>query len=117
MRRLAHREAETRRQNRLKSKAIFEELCKTAGEKIYRTADNVEGVTLLRVWNEEVIRSEDKLWKYTGLGNQDGYEDYIKGFLEWEVEIIPTGYPRFRDRSLLPETENSLMFYTAGILM
>lgn len=112
-----NREAEIRRQNRLKSRAVFEELCKTAGEKIYRTADNVEGVTLLRVWNEEVIRSEDKLWKYTGLGNQDGYEDYIKGFLEWEVEIIPTGYPRFRDRSLLPETENSLMFYTAGILM
>lgn len=83
MRRLAHREAEIRRQNRLKSKAIFEELCKTAGEKIYRTADNVEGVTLLRVWNEEVIRSEDKLWKYTGLENQYGYEDYIKGFLEW----------------------------------
>ena len=48
-----HREAEIRRQNRLKSRAVFENLCKTAGEKIYRTADNVEGVTLLKVWDGE----------------------------------------------------------------
>ena len=112
-----NREAEIRRQNRLKSRAVFEELCKTAGEKIYRTADNVEGVTLLKVWSDESISSEDKLWEYAGLADQSDNKDYIKGFLEWEVEVIPNGYPRFRDRSLLPETENSLMFYTAGILM
>ena len=100
-----HREAEIRRQNRLKSRAVFEELCKTAGEKIYRTADNVEGVTLLKVWNDESISSEDKLWEYAGLADQSDNKDYIKGFLEWEIEVIPNGYPRFRDMSLLPETE------------
>ncbi len=31
------------------AKALFDEKCKTAGEKIYRTVDNVEGITLLRV--------------------------------------------------------------------
>ena len=92
-----HREAEIRRQNRLKSRAVFEELCKTAGEKIYRTADNVEGVTLMKVWNDESIHSEDKLWKYAGLPGQYGKDGYIKGFLEWEVKVIPNGYPRYRE--------------------
>ena len=101
-----HREAEIRRQNRLKSRAVFEELCKTAGEKIYRTADNVEGVTLLKVWDGESIHKEDKLWKYAGLPGQYGQDGYIKGFLKWEVEIIPTGYPRYREMQFQPERQN-----------
>ena len=101
-----NREAEIRRQNRLKSRAVFEELCKTAGEKIYRTADNVEGVTLLKVWDGESIHKEDKLWKYAGLPGQYGQDGYIKGFLKWEVEIIPTGYPRYREMQFQPERQN-----------
>ena len=100
-----NREAEIRRQNRLKSRAVFEELCKTAGEKIYRTAENVEGVTLLKVWNEGVKRSEDRLWKYAGLAEQYGDGNYIRGFLEWEAEIVPTGYPHYKDMLLVPEKE------------
>ena len=101
-----NREAEIRRQNRLKSRAVFEELCKTAGEKIYRTAENVEGVTLLKVWDGESIHKEDKLWKYAGLPGQYGQDGYIKGFLKWEVEIIPTGYPRYREMQFQPERQN-----------
>lgn len=101
-----HREAEIRRQNRLKSRVVFEELCKTAGEKIYRTADNVEGVTLLKVWDGESIHKEDKQWKYAGLPGQYGKDGYIKGFLEWEVEIIPNGYPRYREMLFQPERQN-----------
>ena len=101
-----NREAEIRRQNRLKSRAVFEELCKTAGEKIYRTADNVEGVTFLKVWDGESIHKEDKLWKYAGLPGQYGQDGYIKGFLKWEVEIIPTGYPRYREMQFQPERQN-----------
>ena len=101
-----HREAEIRRQNRLKSRAVFENLCKTAGEKIYRTADNVEGVTLLKVWDGESIHKEDKQWKYAGLPGQYGKDGYIKGFLEWEVEIIPNGYPRYREMLFQPERQN-----------
>ena len=100
-----NREAEIRRQNRLKSRAVFEELCKTAGEKIYRTADNVEGVTLLKVWDGESVHSEEKLWKYAGLPGQYEKDDYIKGFLEWEAEIVPTGYPHYNDMLLVPEEE------------
>ena len=100
-----HREAEIRRQNRLKSRAVFEDLCKTASEKIYRTADNVEGVTLLKVWDGESAHSEEKLWKYAGLPGQYDNEAYVKGFLEWEAEIIPTGYPHYNDMLLVPEEE------------
>ena len=104
-RRLNH-EAEIRRQNRLKSRAVFEELCKTAGEKIYRTADNVEGVTLLKVWDGESIHKEDKLWKYAGLPGQYGKDSYIEGFLKWRVKIITKGNEKYDDVLFSPEDQN-----------
>jgi hypothetical protein len=42
-----------------KAKALFDERCKTAGEKIYRTVDNVEGITLLKL-REEPINFSDQ---------------------------------------------------------
>ena len=101
-----HREAEIRRQNRLKSRAVFENLCKTAGEKIYRTADNVEGVTLLKVWDRESAHSEEKLWKYAGLPEQYGKDSYIEGFLKWRVKIITKGNEKYDDVLFLPEDQN-----------
>ena len=101
-----NREAEIRRQNRLKSRAVFEELCKTAGEKIYRTADNVEGVTLLKVWDRESIHKEDKLWKYAGLPEQYGKDSYIEGFLKWRVKIITEGNEKYDDVLFSPEDQN-----------
>lgn len=101
-----NREAEIRRQNRLKSRAVFEELCKTAGEKIYRTADNVEGVTLLKVWDGESIHKEDKLWKYAGLPGQYGKDSYIEGFLKWRVKIITKGNEKYDDVLFSPEDQN-----------
>ena len=101
-----NREAEIRRQNRLKSRAVFEELCKTAGEKIYRTADNVEGVTLLKVWNDESVHSEDKLWKYAGLPEQYGQDGYIRGFLKWKVKIIPKDHEEYNDVLFSPKDQN-----------
>ena len=98
-----NREAEIRRQNRLKSRAVFEELCKTAGEKIYRTADNVEGVTLLKVWERESAHSEEKLWKYAGLPEQYGKDSYIEGFLKWRVKIITKGNEKYDDVLFSPE--------------
>jgi len=35
-----------------KAKAIFDERCKTAGEKIYHTVEDIEGITLLNVPQE-----------------------------------------------------------------
>ena len=101
-----NREAEIRRQNRLKSRAVFEELCKTAGEKIYRTAENVEGVTLLKVWDRESIHKEDKLWKYAGLPEQYGKDSYIEGFLKWRVKIITEGNEKYDDVLFSPEDQN-----------
>ena len=101
-----HREAEIRRQNRLKSRAVFEELCKTAGEKIYRTADNVEGVTLLKVWDRESAHSEEKLWKYAGQPEQYGKDSYIEGFLKWRVKIITKGNEKYDDVLFSPEDQN-----------
>jgi len=101
-----HREAEIRRQNRLKSRAGFENLCKTAGEKIYRTADNVEGVTLLKVWDRESAHSEEKLWKYAGLPEQYGKDSYIEGFLKWRVKIITKGNEKYDDVLFSPEDQN-----------
>ena len=101
-----NREAEIRRQNRLKSRAVFEELCKTAGERIYQTADNVEGVTLLKVWDRESIHKEDKLWKYAGLPEQYGKDSYIEGFLKWRVKIITKGNEKYDDVLFSPEDQN-----------
>ena len=101
-----NREAEIRRQNRLKSRAVFENLCKTAGEKIYRTADNVEGVTLLKVWDRESAHSEEKLWKYAGLPEQYGKDSYIEGFLKWRVKIITKGNEKYDDVLFSPEDQN-----------
>ena len=41
-----------------KAKALFDERCKTAGEKIYRTVENVEGVLLMKVRPEEINFSD-----------------------------------------------------------
>ena len=84
-----NREAEIRRQNYLKGKALFEERCKTAGEKVYRTADNVEGVTLLKVWDTEYPETDNiQLWEYAGLPMQSTTYGYMYGFLGWRIKKI-----------------------------
>ena len=66
----------------LAAKAVFDARCKDAGYKIYRTVDNVEGVTLLNVWPREK-RKTDQLWEYAGLPNAFGGDVYIESFLSW----------------------------------
>ncbi len=45
------------------AKAVFDEQCKKAGEKIYRTVDNVDGVMLLKIRKEnKENRSVFELW-------------------------------------------------------
>lgn len=39
---------EARKQQYAKAKALFDERCKTAGEKIYKTIDNVDGIKIIR---------------------------------------------------------------------
>ena len=73
----------------LAAKAVFDARCKDAGYKIYRTVDNVEGVTLLKVWPREK-RKTDQMWEYAGLPKAFGGDSYIQGFLlwrEWDYQI------------------------------
>lgn len=68
-----------------KAQALFEERCKTAGEKIYRTVDNVEGVLLLNVRGTDMSRDRaNPLWSDAALPDEFGGEGYIRTFLLWE---------------------------------
>lgn len=63
-----------------KADAMFKERCKKAGEKIYRTAENVEGVFLMKVRPEGVDYGEQ--FKMDDPYGHDSVGDaYIKSFL------------------------------------
>ena len=71
------------------AKAVFDERCKDAGYKIYKTVENVEGVTLLNVWPYEK-QYDNQIWEYAGLPKLFGGSAYIEGFLlwrKWDYEI------------------------------
>jgi hypothetical protein len=67
------------------AKALFDERCKTAGEKIYRTVENVEGIQLInpRSSSNEQNRADNK-WIDAGLPAEHGGASYILSFLYWE---------------------------------
>ncbi|WP_298643863.1 hypothetical protein [uncultured Cardiobacterium sp.] len=70
-----------------KARAIFDERCKTAGEKIYHTAENVEGITLLNVVPESSdLDFFDPMWERAALAWESSEMDYIKDYLMWEVK-------------------------------
>lgn len=91
-----------------KAKALFDERCKTAGEKIYRTVENVEGVFLLNVRVDDGNRNAaNPNWPDAGLPNEYGGEAYIYSFLGWEhhedkrnlrgyLNHIPSDSPGYR---------------------
>lgn len=54
------KEAAKKRYN--EAKAVFDEQCKKAGEKIYRTVDNVDGVMLLKVRGREKYEIDKNFW-------------------------------------------------------
>ena len=66
----------------LAAKTVFDERCKDAGYKIYKTVEDVEGVTLLNVWQDDP-RNEDQMWEYAGLPSAFGDDAYIRSFLMW----------------------------------
>jgi len=78
--------AEARQKEYLESKAIFEERCKSAGEKIYQTAENVEGITLLTVPKESPQGARnDPMWEGAVFSLGEAEEEYVKEFLYWEI--------------------------------
>ena len=69
-----------------KAKAIFDERCKTAGEKIYHTVEDVEGITLLNVPQEYTdALGHDPMWEGAALPYSNDGDDYIRSFLNWEI--------------------------------
>ena len=78
--------AEARQKEYLESKAIFEERCKSAGEKIYQTVANVEGITLLTVPKESPQGARnDPMWEGAVFSWGGPETEYVKNFLYWEV--------------------------------
>ena len=66
-----------------KAKAIFDERCKTAGEKIYHTVEGVEGITLLNVPQEYTHEfGSDPMWEGAGLPGLGTGNHYISMFLD-----------------------------------
>jgi hypothetical protein len=78
--------AEARQKEYLASKAIFEERCKSAGEKIYQTVENVEGITLLNIPEDSPQSSyNDPMWENAVFSWGGPEEEYVKEFLFWEI--------------------------------
>ncbi|WP_143694923.1 hypothetical protein [Variovorax sp. JS1663] len=67
------------------AKALFDERCKTAGEKIHKTVENVEGVQLLSVRRRASNADRaDPGWIYAALPDEASEDWYIRSFLFWE---------------------------------
>ena len=83
----AEKEAEWRKRYE-PAKARFDRLCQNAGEKIYRTADNVDGILLLKVrGDDEKYQSnrynplKDQMWEDAAVESEFDREAYIEEFL------------------------------------
>jgi hypothetical protein len=67
------------------AQALFEERCKTAGERIYKTVDGVEGVLLLNIRNGDIAENRaNPDWEGAALPNDATGLGYIENFLTWE---------------------------------
>ena len=72
------------------AKARFDQLCQNAGEKIYRTADNVDGILLLKVrGDDEKYQSnrynprKDQMWEDAAVESESKWEEYVASFLPY----------------------------------
>lgn len=66
--------------------AIFNEHCKNAGDKIYKTVENVEGIRLVKFLPEE-RRTSDPTWEGAAFTSESGREFYIFSFLWYETNL------------------------------
>ena len=94
-------------------RAVFDERCKNAGETIYQTVQDVEGITLLKVWgdspNNNAHTKMTKQWEFAGLPDEMDEEGYIESFLYWWVasymdnDVIVSSYHPFTNKKLMDE--------------
>ncbi|WP_225747579.1 hypothetical protein [Eikenella sp. Marseille-P7795] len=78
------------------AKARFDQLCQNAGEKIYRTADNVDGILLLKVRGEGEKYQDsfynprkDQMWEDAAVESEFDREAYIEEFFLWATSGLP----------------------------
>ena len=74
------------------AKAVFDKQCKKAGEKIYRTVDNVDGVMLLKVRPTSALHKNDYMFEDAAIvgGRESAEHGYIASFL-YRYAIRNTG--------------------------
>ena len=72
------------------AKARFDQLCQNAGEKIYRTADNVDGILLLKVRGDDEKYQDsfynprkDQMWEDAAVESEFKREEYVASFLPY----------------------------------
>ena len=87
----AEKEAEWRKRYE-PAKARFDRLCQNAGEKIYRTADNVDGILLLKVRGDDEKYQDsfynprkDQMWEDAAVESDWFRNGYIDGFLPYTM--------------------------------
>ena len=109
----AEKEAEWRKRYD-PAKARFDQLCQNAGEKIYRTADNVDGILLLKVrGDDEKYQSnrynplKDQMWEDAAVESELEREGYIEEFL-----FRSTGsFPKYAYADVV-QKDNSIIRYS-----
>lgn len=68
-----------------RAQALFDERCKTAGEKIYKTVDNAEGILLLNIRQGEITQNRSNpQWEGAALPSDATGLGYVESFLLWE---------------------------------
>ena len=91
----AKQQHDERQARYLEAKAVFEEQCKTAGEKIYRTVEGVEGVMLLKVRDNSPGKTyysesmQDQMWPDAAAWDHPG-KAYIESFLRTGANLHNT---------------------------
>ena len=75
------------------AEAMFQERCKTAGEKIYRTAENVEGIFLMKL-RPKGINYGDQFKMDDPYGRDLDGEGYIETFVRGSYELMRPKNPR-----------------------
>ena len=85
------KEAAEKRYN--EARAVFDEQCKKAGEKIYRTVDNVDGVMLLKVRKSKHLHQNDPMFEDAITAAREEVElGYIGSFLYGWYALRNKGY-------------------------
>ena len=102
-----------------KAEAMFAERCKKSGEFIHRTAENVEGIVLLRVRMRH--NHGDQHQMSDPYGHDSTSDEYFKSFLVgrdkngWQTTTRPVATKGYRYVEALDEKDRKRYRYTGGM--